>query len=123
MVINPTNLAKTTRVSIGWPDARSRVIRSYRDWQRAAPEIVKQYLLHLPPSAVRAKIRQEFERHRYVQQLPVVDMLITKSNMELQETMNYWKQIPHIMKYFRPEEDPRARVSSNFMNNFLEGRN
>jgi len=23
-------------------------------------------------------------------------------------------------RYFRPEEDPRARVSSNFMNNFLE---
>lgn len=34
-----------------------------------------------------------------MQQLPVVDMLITKSNMELQETMNYWKQIPHIMKW------------------------
>ncbi|CAZ82535.1 unnamed protein product [Tuber melanosporum] len=123
MVINPTNLAKTTRVSTGWPDARSRVIKSYRSWQRAAPEIVKQYLLHLPASAIRAKIRQEFERHRYVQQLPVVDVLITKSNMELQETMNYWKQIPHIMKYFRTEEDPRTRLSSNFMNNFLEGRN
>lgn len=56
------------------------------------------YLLDVPVPAVRAKIRQEFERHRYVQQLPVVDMLITKANMEYQETMNYWKQIPHVMK-------------------------
>lgn len=56
------------------------------------------YLLDVPVPAVRAKIRQEFERHRFVQQLPVVDVLITKSDMEYQETMNYWKQIPHIMK-------------------------
>lgn len=62
------------------------------------PEIVKIYVLEVPIPAVRAKIRQEFERNRYVKQLPVVDMLITKSNMEFQETMNYWKQIPHLMK-------------------------
>jgi NADH dehydrogenase (ubiquinone) 1 alpha subcomplex subunit 6 len=74
-----------------------------------APEITKQYLLSLPPPAIRAKIRQEFERHRYVQQLPVVDMLITKSNMELQETMNYWKQISHIMKWVFPSA-PRIGV-------------
>jgi NADH dehydrogenase (ubiquinone) 1 alpha subcomplex subunit 6 len=67
-------------------------------WGDKAPEIVKTYALNVPLSAVRAKIRQEFERHRYVQQLPVADMLITKSNMEYQETLNYWKQIPHIMK-------------------------
>ncbi|KAH8149923.1 uncharacterized protein LAJ45_06075 [Morchella importuna] len=123
MVINPTHLAQTTRASVNWQDASRRAILSYRAWQRSAPEIVKTYALNVPLSAVRAKIRQEFERHRYVQQLPVADMLITKSNMEYQETLNYWKQIPHIMKYFRVEEDPKARVSSNFMNNFLEGRN
>lgn len=62
------------------------------------PEIVKIYVLNVPIPAARAKIRQEFERNRYVKQLPVVDMLIAKSNMEFQETMNYWKQIPHLMK-------------------------
>jgi NADH dehydrogenase (ubiquinone) 1 alpha subcomplex subunit 6 len=123
MVIHPTQLAQITRTSVNWGDASMRVIKSYRDWQRAAPEIVKTYVLNVPIPAVRAKIRQEFERNRHVQQLPVVDMLITKSNMELQETMNYWKQIPHLMKYFRAEEDPKAKVSSNFMTNFLQGRN
>ena len=71
---------------------------------------------------MRAKIRQEFERNRYVKQLPVVDMLIAKSNMEYQETMNYWKQIAQLMKYFRSEEDPRTQVSKDFMTNFLEVR-
>jgi hypothetical protein len=42
------------------------------------------YSLSLPVSAIRTKIRQEFERHRYANQLPVVDVLITKSNAEFQ---------------------------------------
>lgn len=38
----------------------------------------------------------------------------------LQETLNYWKQLPHILKYFRAEEDPNARRPQNFMTGFLE---
>lgn len=78
------------------------------------------YVLEVDTPQVRTKIRQEFERNRNVQQLPVVDMLISKSNMEFQETMNYWKQITQIMKYFRVEEDPRAHVPKDFMTGFLE---
>jgi NADH dehydrogenase (ubiquinone) 1 alpha subcomplex subunit 6 len=122
-MINPTAFAQRTRSSVNWQDARKRVIKSYRDWYRAAPEIVNLYLLEVQTPAVRAKIRQEFERNRYVQQLPVADMLIAKSNMEFQETMNYWKQMSQIMKYFRAEEDTRADVPRDFMTSFLEGRN
>lgn len=39
-----------------------------------------------------------------------------------QETLNFWKQIPHVMKYFRKEEDPTARLPKNFMSGFLEVR-
>ncbi|TGZ85171.1 NADH-ubiquinone oxidoreductase 14.8 kDa subunit [Ascodesmis nigricans] len=123
MAINATKYAQRTRSSVNWEDARKRVIQSYRDWYRAAPEIVTTYVLDVPVPAVRAKIRQEFERHRFVQQLPVVDVLIARSMMEYQETMNYWKQIPQLMKYFRPEEDPKAYVPKSFMQGFLEGRN
>ena len=34
--------------------------------------------------------------------------------------MNYWKQLSHILKYFRKEEDPKARLPKNFMEGFLE---
>jgi len=37
-----------------------------------------------------------------------------------QETLNYWKQLPHILKYFRAEEDPNARRPKDFMAGFLE---
>ena len=42
------------------------------------------YSLNMPVSAIRTKIRQEFEQHRYVNQLSVVDVLIQKSNAEFQ---------------------------------------
>ena len=37
-----------------------------------------------------------------------------------QETLNYWKQLPHVLKYFRAEEDPKARLPKSFMGAFLE---
>jgi hypothetical protein len=43
-----------------------------------------------------------------------------QANIRLQETLNYWKQLPHILKYFRAEEDPNARRPQNFMTGFLE---
>ncbi|KAA8912850.1 NADH-ubiquinone oxidoreductase 14.8 kDa subunit [Sphaerosporella brunnea] len=123
MTINPTLLAQTTRSSVNKADAAKRVIKAYRDWYRAAPEVVNLYLLTIPTSTVRSRIRQEFEKNRHVQQLPVIDMLIVKSNMEFQETMNYWKQTAQLMKYFRAEEDDRVHVPKDFMTGFLEGRN
>lgn len=38
----------------------------------------------------------------------------------VQETLNYWKQLSHVMKYFRKEEDPNASLPKNFMQGFLE---
>ncbi|BCS17898.1 putative NADH-ubiquinone oxidoreductase B14 subunit [Aspergillus puulaauensis] len=123
MTINPTYLAQRTRSSVNLGDAKKRVLLSYRDWLRASPEIQTMYSLNLPVSAIRTKIRQEFEKHRYVSQLNVVDVLLFQSHAEFQETLNYWKQLSHVMKYFRPEEDPGARLPPNFISGFLEGRN
>ena len=38
----------------------------------------------------------------------------------VQETLNYWKQLSHVMKYFRAEEDPSTKLPNNFMTGFLE---
>lgn len=42
------------------------------------------YSLNMPVSALRTKIRQEFERHRYVSQIAVVDVLLFQSHAEFQ---------------------------------------
>ncbi|KAK4569990.1 hypothetical protein LTR86_002960 [Recurvomyces mirabilis] len=77
----------------------------------------------MPVSAIRTKIRQEFERHRYVSQLKTVDVLLFNSHQEFQETLNFWKQLTHVLKYFRSEEDPKAALPKTFIQGFLEGRN
>ena len=42
------------------------------------------YSLNMPVSALRTKMRQEFERHRYVNQVAVVDVLLFQSHSEFQ---------------------------------------
>ncbi|KAG2418764.1 NADH-ubiquinone oxidoreductase 14.8 kDa subunit [Aspergillus terreus] len=145
MTINPTYLAQRTRSSNlsrllqrstgPMPDVVSssrtengseRSVTpncSYLAVDELSPEIQTMYSLNMPVSAIRTKVRQEFEKHRYVKQLSAVDVLLFQSHAEFQETLNYWKQLSHVMKYFRPEEDPGARLPPNFISGFLEGRN
>ena len=118
------------------------------------------YSLNMPVSRIRTKVRQEFERHRYVSQLPTVDVLLFQSHSEYQvsatiilnttlrirlgtrrwghhrfandaylidlglsraqETLNYWKQLNHVLKYFREDENPTAKLPQGFMQSFLE---
>ncbi len=56
------------------------------------------YALDVPPSTLRAKFRTQFEKKKTVKDLAVLDLMLLKAQQEYQETMNGWKQIPHIMK-------------------------
>ncbi|PQE12007.1 hypothetical protein CJF31_00000156 [Rutstroemia sp. NJR-2017a BVV2] len=111
-------------MTVNWNDAKRRVLGSYRAWIRSrrlqAPEIQTMYSLGFPISELRTKMRSEFERHRYVNHLGTVDKLLQHSNAEYQETMNYWKQLPHVLKYWRVEEDKNAKLPPNFITGFLE---
>lgn len=49
-------------------------------------------------------------------------MIVGSVLIFVQETLNFWKQLSHVLKYFRAEEDPKARLPSNFINGFLEVR-
>ena len=48
------------------------------------------YSLNMPVSAIRTKIRQEFEKHRYVNQMSVVDVLLFQSHAEFQVRLDLW---------------------------------
>ncbi len=41
---------------------------------------------------IRAKKRADFEKHRHISDLSVIDLLLFKSRQDYQETMNCWKQ-------------------------------
>jgi NADH dehydrogenase (ubiquinone) 1 alpha subcomplex subunit 6 len=61
------------------------------------------YSLGMPVSAIRTKIRQEFEKHRYVGQIKTVDVLLYKSHAEFQVSLATSKP------YIWPEMDSRRR--------------
>ncbi|KAG6037526.1 hypothetical protein E4U41_005034 [Claviceps citrina] len=124
MAITPTQFAKQTVQSASWADAKRRVLSSYREWIRAAPEIQTMYNMPLPISAIRTRVRQEFEGNRFAGNLQIVDVLLHKSHAEYQEMMNFWKQTTHVMAYFKDENfRGDKRLPSSFMDGFLEGRN
>lgn len=56
----------------------------------------------MPVSAIRTKIRQEFEKHRYVSQMSVVDVLLYQSHAEFQVShgikeskIHTWREFGH----------------------------
>ncbi|KAF8578893.1 NdufA6 NADH-ubiquinone oxidoreductase 14.8 kDa subunit [Ramaria rubella] len=119
MTTIPARLARTTRSSSSPSEARSRVIQLYRDWYRAAPEIVSLYGLTVTPTLIRQRMREEFERNRYVDDIRVIDRLALKWQQEYQETMNCWKQEPHILgMLLQPKDRPRE----TFLQKFYKGK-
>ena len=74
------------------------------------------YSLNMPVSKIRTKVRQEFERHRYVNKLPVVDMLIMQNDAEFQvRYIVYDGQVSKqesisLQQKMREDVKPRARI-------------
>ncbi|KAL5478813.1 NDUFA6 [Sanghuangporus weigelae] len=119
MTTIPPRLAQMTRTSGSPQVARQRVLQLYRDWYRSAPEIVESFSLPSTATDIRRIIRAEFERHRYVSDPKVVDILLLKGRQQYQEVMNSWAQDSHVLGIvFAPKERPRR----TFLQKFLEGR-
>ena len=61
------------------------------------------------------------DRHHQVRARgQTVDVLLFQSHQEYQETLNFWKQLTHVLKYFRTEEDPESRLPKSFIEGFLQ---
>ena len=68
---------------------------------------------------MRAVIRQRFERNRHLSDPNLIDILLHKSRQEYQETMNFWKQEPHVLGPLLTGN--RERPHRTFMQKFFEG--
>lgn len=114
---------QVTRASVSLADSRKRVLTSFREWLNAAPAIIENYNLPQTTPIVRAKIRAEFEKHKNVKDLAVIDRLIFKSRTEYEETINSWKQKTHVLRYFEDGvvylQDPAPK---GFLEKFYAGR-
>ncbi|KAJ1549014.1 hypothetical protein HK405_011270 [Cladochytrium tenue] len=87
-------------------EIRARAIQSYRDWIRAAPHVVELYQLDVTTADLRTRVRREFERSRAVADVGTANVLLARSRREFEETLNFWKQKSHVMRYFDADAAP-----------------
>ncbi|KAL4658029.1 NADH dehydrogenase ubiquinone 1 alpha subcomplex subunit 6 [Arapaima gigas] len=99
-------------------EAKRRVRELYRAWYREVPNIVVTYQLAVPVRQGQQKVREMFNKNKHVTDPRVIDMLVIKGKMELQETINVWKQKTHIMRYFHDTKAPRP---TDFLSKFYAG--
>ncbi|KAL3673915.1 hypothetical protein V7S43_001602 [Phytophthora oleae] len=75
----------------------SPAVTLYRYITKQVPRVLTLYDIPMEPSEARLTVQALFRQHADVKDPRVVDMLITKANMELEETLMQWKQKVHLV--------------------------
>jgi len=99
-------------------EAKKRVLNLYKAWYRHIPYMVMEYDLPKDEAQCRAKLREQFEKNRFVKDVRVIDLLVIKGQMELVETVKRFKQKGHVMAYFKTTIEPKPE---DFLSKFFTG--
>lgn len=100
-----------------------RVVQLYSKMCRNAQVVITMYNLEHTPAEVRHMVLLQFRRHAGASDPRIIDMLIQRGEMELQEARNQWKQRGHLMAILQPEvpaADPLVDPEE-FFRRFLDG--
>lgn len=69
----------------------------YRHIIKQIPRVLTLYDISMEPSEARSAMQVMFRENANVQDPRVIDMLLTRGNMELEETLMQWKQRSHLV--------------------------
>ncbi|KAF4322817.1 hypothetical protein BBO99_00003809 [Phytophthora kernoviae] len=86
----------------------SPAVTLYRYITKQVPRVLTLYDIPMEPADARLAVQALFRQHADVKDPRVVDMLITKANMELEETLMQWKQKVHLLTLLESAEALRA---------------
>ncbi|XP_054008261.1 NADH dehydrogenase [ubiquinone] 1 alpha subcomplex subunit 6 [Hylaeus anthracinus] len=106
-------------LSLNPQDARKRVIQLYKAWYREIPLVKLNYDIPKSENDCRIKLREMFVRNAKVTDIRVIDLLVIKGQMELQEVAMLWKPKGCLMNYWKETEEPKP---TDFMSKFLSGQ-
>ncbi|KAK3924381.1 NADH dehydrogenase [ubiquinone] 1 alpha subcomplex subunit 6 [Frankliniella fusca] len=106
-------------LSLSHDDSRRRVLALYKAWYRQIPHIVTEFDIPKNTKQCQQKLREEFLKHKDVKDIRVIDMLVIKGQMELKETVTKWKQVGHVMAYWK---DSVNKKPDDFLGKFLDGK-
>ena len=73
---------------------------SFQFVQREVPRVLIIYDIDLEVNQAKAQIRDHFHKNGHVKDSRVINMLVEKGYMDLEETLLQYKQKAHLMKLF-----------------------
>jgi len=118
-------MAITRAVATG--DLRSalarRVVDLYRRMCREVVPIRTMYQIDETPAEIRHMTLLQFRKNADATDPRIIDMLLTRGEMELEEARNQWKQRGHLMALIKPELPPADPLldAEEFYKRFLDG--
>lgn len=105
-------------LSLDRSEARRRALNLYRSWWRQIPYIVHDNTLPVSEERMKEKLRELFMKNKDITDIRVIDMLVIKGQMDLNDTVNKFQQPHHMMAWFKQTEVPKPK---DFISKFLSG--
>lgn len=102
-------------------EARRNVRSLYRSYIRSVPYIMTTFkVAKLTEKQLYGVLREEFTKHGNVTDPRVVDMLVIKGKIELQEQVELWQQRTH---FYRRFQETTKKQPDSFFGKFLTQKN